>query len=523
MPEIEKFVKSVQHRVNAGIFLRELLLALLICLLGMSGIAMWFVAFGHRVELLWLIIPIGISALILTVRFFSKRLDRQAAAAFADRFFVLKDSMITALEFAKEAKDGFKKLQLQIAGEKCPVSEVGKIKFGISKVFIIMAAMLTFLIVWLCLIPDAPAVQREKVVQRENLKNTAEIKKALEEQLEEIERSLTKEEKDLLAKSGIPQKIKKLPVTADRVEALRQYARLEQMLRELSERTRVAKNDQLLKQIAAELKRYPPASELAKMLAKKQYLAAAKKLSEMKPGKLEKPSDLNSAKSAADKLKDLAKRMQDAAKKQQGNQGKNSDSGDLSNSIQKLSESSSEYSGALDKAGKQLKIIGEMSAEDFKKMLEKMKKEGKSGRSVDSDLAILIKGLKSQDLKNKFLCKMSGLQQGLMKAQCGMGQCQGKGKGNGIGTGAANNTRNQNPNSDSNSGFKSQISGQLGSGPSRKKTEDTTSGGAVKHLDRTNARMIKYKRQAENFITREDVPENMKSGVKEYFKIIHNE
>ena len=53
------------------------------------------------------------------------------------------------------------------------------------------------------------------------------------------------------------------------------------------------------------------------------------------------------------------------------------------------------------KAGKQLKIIGEMSAEDFKKMLEKMKKEGKSGRDVDSDLAILVRGLKAQDLKKK--------------------------------------------------------------------------------------------------------------------------
>ena len=41
----------------------------------------------------------------------------------------------------------------------------------------------------------------------------------------------------------------------------------------------------------------------------------------MQPGKVNKPSDLNAAQSAADKLRDLAKRMRDAAARQ-GRQGK---------------------------------------------------------------------------------------------------------------------------------------------------------------------------------------------------------
>ena len=55
-----------------------------------------------------------------------------------------------------------------------------------------------------------------------------------------------------------------------------------------------------------------------------------------------------------------------------------------------------------------------------------------------------------------------------------------------------------------------------------KTVEDAASGDAVKNLNRSGGGLLKYKRQAENFISREDVPESMKSGVKEYFRIIHN-
>ncbi|MGJ8672796.1 hypothetical protein [Rubritalea sp.] len=71
-----------------------------------------------------------------------------------------------------------------------------------------------------------------------------------------------------------------------------------------------------------------------------------------------------------------------------------------------------------------------------------------------------------------------------------------------------------------NDGNLEQLSGQKGSGPSLSKIEEAESGSGVSS-NRTTRTAREFDRQMESFIERDDVPEELKIGVREYFKTIH--
>ena len=72
-----------------------------------------------------------------------------------------------------------------------------------------------------------------------------------------------------------------------------------------------------------------------------------------------------------------------------------------------------------------------------------------------------------------------------------------------------------------NQGNLEQLTGQKGSGPSLSKVEEAESGSGVSS-NRTTRTAKEFSRQMESFIERDDVPEELKIGVREYFKTIHD-
>jgi hypothetical protein len=66
-----------------------------------------------------------------------------------------------------------------------------------------------------------------------------------------------------------------------------------------------------------------------------------------------------------------------------------------------------------------------------------------------------------------------------------------------------------------------QIQGQKGQGPSDKTIEAADSGDRTGSR-RAGARERTYQKQAESFVRREDVPAEVKEGVKNYFKTIQD-
>ncbi len=69
-------------------------------------------------------------------------------------------------------------------------------------------------------------------------------------------------------------------------------------------------------------------------------------------------------------------------------------------------------------------------------------------------------------------------------------------------------------------GQTTQLKGLKGSGPSLTSVEAADSGSGVSHR-RGAARQREFKHQFESFVQREDVPEAVRDGVKQYFEIIH--
>jgi hypothetical protein len=69
-------------------------------------------------------------------------------------------------------------------------------------------------------------------------------------------------------------------------------------------------------------------------------------------------------------------------------------------------------------------------------------------------------------------------------------------------------------------GQTSQLQGLKGEGPSQTSVEAADEGSGVSTRKAT-ARQVTYQRQFESFVQREDVPEPVKEGVKQYFQIIH--
>ncbi|MFC4992425.1 hypothetical protein [Rubritalea tangerina] len=93
---------------------------------------------------------------------------------------------------------------------------------------------------------------------------------------------------------------------------------------------------------------------------------------------------------------------------------------------------------------------------------------------------------------------------------------------NGLAPGSATSESRKKPGDElENNGALEQLSGQKGGGPSLSKIEEAESGSGVSG-NYTTKKAQDFSRQMESFVERDDVPEELKSGVREYFKRIHD-
>jgi hypothetical protein len=69
-------------------------------------------------------------------------------------------------------------------------------------------------------------------------------------------------------------------------------------------------------------------------------------------------------------------------------------------------------------------------------------------------------------------------------------------------------------------GQNAQLKGIKGQGPSLTRVETAQDGTGVSHR-RAEAKQREFKRQYESFVSREDVPEDVRAAVRNYFTTIH--
>jgi len=226
--------------------------------------------------------------------------------------------------------------------------------------------------------------------------------------------------------------------------------------------------------------------------------------------------------------------MASAARAQKNNQAKNSQNGreneqngqqaqvsqapqeqELSEELEQLEMEADEYDQQMEEAEAAEKA-GKLDPSKLDKLKASKNKLGERLGKLGQKLGKM--GMK-RDAKMKLLgmCKKAGQCQGFMQGLAMSPFAAPGGKEAGVGS---IESRREGAEELTDNGNTSQLKGQKGSGPSLTKVEAADDGTGVSSR-RGEAKERTFKKQFESFVQREDVPEDVKDGVKNYFNALH--
>lgn len=450
------------------------------------------------------------------------RKSQDDAARFADGYFGLKDTLTSDLHFQREGKQGafFDLVTQQAEATADRVSQEPLVLpkprrlLMLGSVLVLAGFSLSFRS------PSPEVIQRWQQEADTHLK-TAEINDELKKQLEELKKSLG-DDNDLISKEDLKKWEQELRQTKDMKEAMRQYAMLERRIAEAEQKLNRREQEELARQAGEALQQDPATRQLGQQLSNKQFAEAAKQLASMQPqGAGSNPEterqQMEKMRSAAQRMGQVAKDMMQR-KQQSGASGEQSQN-TLAQNMAALDDATRKLDDALKQAQQQQK---QNPSEQQKKQSESQCKSCNS--QCQSQLNKLCNSLSKMGQCRSMSQSLSKLSQCLSQCQSYMnGQCDKPGSkpgGKKAGQGTVESRRDERDAlpfaSDT-----MQIQGQKGQGPSDKMTEAADSG------DRTGSRRAgakerAYQKQAESFVHREDVPAEVKEGVKNYFKTIQD-
>jgi len=502
--------------------------------------SLFWVVQGYAVPRAGYMISAGVLLVLLLVGYFWRRTSHEVAAHAADAHFGLKDALASFLGFKREYQDDFRRLHAEQTAEKVKALDVSSIPLVWPKR--ILAATFTLLIASVVLgSRDAsPIVQEKLLIEEQTNSRTAEINEELEEQMEELLKNATEEEKELLRPDDWRKWIKELEQTKDRKDAMRQYAELERKLQQAAEKLSLREQEHLLNKAAEELQKEPESREIGKQLEQKNYREAARDIQKLQAkADVSKPDE---ARKELSRLKSAAQRMASAARQQQQRSGKQ---GASSKSKASASTSSSLADGKSGNPGGQGQASGQSGTPTPSSLDDQMMALDQAAQAYDQALAKNLGESQCNAARKNLNQQLAGLcnslgkcatQRDLMKKIAALGQCASQcqgylsnkqcnslaqcfksGKsGKSPGMGSSDERRNALELTQDN-GNRDQLQGIKGAGPSNTTVEAADSGtgiasGQVKVAER------EWQRQVESFIQREDVPAEVRDGVKEYFK-----
>ena len=248
-----------------------------------------------------------VAILVGVLHWSRKKKNILQAAIFADKFFNLKDSLTSALEFEKNQSLPIYELQKKQASERIQDLNPRAVPLHISKKLICSAVVGVISTASLAFIPPSPEV-REKIAEREMTgSRTKEIKEALETKIEEMIQDLSHAEKKEIPPNTIRQWVSEIKQTPDRREALRHIARAEQKIQRSIDQLQNRKNEALLKKAGLSMLKVSDAKikAIGKQLKNNELKKAAQSLAKFKFNK-ESKKDSNPKTKFNDKLKKLA-------------------------------------------------------------------------------------------------------------------------------------------------------------------------------------------------------------------------
>jgi hypothetical protein len=536
MKTVDSFLNSVRRRINKNRACRSVLWAVIAGSAVLLIVAMIYVFRGYEVPRYWYAVAAGATLAGALVGALVRRATAAEASQVADEFFRLKDAIVSQRRFESEHKEGgYYDLQASATVEAVRPLDPAAIPFAWSNKLATAAGILTICCVLTAFKSTDQAILDRLAAEEQNEERSGELKRELEEMIEELTRGAGEEEQKLLNPDELKKFVEELKSTKDLAEAMRQFADLERKIDRVAKALDQKRDEQLMKKAGEELEKEedPQARDLAKKLKNEQFKDAAKDLENMKPSDEEKKKLSEKRKEAA-KLKAAAKRMAAAARSQKSSQSKNSKDGkqsdgktqtaqisqaqdqdELSEELEQLEMEADEYDAELE----DLENLEKLGKLDLAKLGRCKECEGKLLGRLDKLGKYLGKMGMKRDAKLKLLgmCKKAGQCQSCMQGLCQSPFANPGGLKPGEGT--LENSRDQKDELTDN-GNTTQLKGQKGQGPSLTKVEAADDGTGTSHR-KSEAKERAFKMQFESFVQREDVPEDVKDGVKHYFEALH--
>lgn len=543
-PEIEELARKIANRHNGFLLRRTVIVAILATSSAIILASLFFVTRGFSVPA---IIPalIGTIGIIATIAWFlTKRMDNHQAVIEADHFFDLKDGITTARHLAVHAPDEPTTiLQWNWLSPKLPGCDPRAITQPFPAKLGTCATVLAAIAITLCLLPPSDSVRAEQELAEITRQRVTESKQELEKLIEELEKDMVGEDQDEnIDMDEFRQMVKAIDETGDRAEAARQFARIERKVRDATRGLDQQRDEETLKLAAKELQKSDDteARKIGKKLDEKELKEAAELLEKLAPQKIDpkelkkdeqqKKEKLDEAKKDLAKMRAATKRLAAAGKQRQA--ARQAQGGGAGENAQGGEGEGAEGEGEAEGEGKPLEdMLAELdeAAEQMEKDLEEMEFDPDAEWDEDAEEnegeMMKMKGqlgqhLKKMQGKRQAKSKMDALRDALAQAQAnaqGQSQMQADGPGGKeAGKGSSWSERKEKDDSQKN-GQLAELKGQHGQGPSLSAVEDAEAGTGVSSR-KGSAKERDFNRQMESFVQRNDVPESLKLGVRNYFE-----
>jgi hypothetical protein len=548
---VEGFVASVRTRLNRHRLWTTLVWTIVTAAAVLVAFGLWYTLRGYAVPGSAVFATLVLAALGGAAFWRLRLFSADGAAQVSDRFYRLHDAISSYLHFSRAGRnDGYYALQAEQTRSRVEPLNPEAIKYEPPRRGIALAACLVAIAIPLSLRGPSDAVLQLEALEAETINATAVINEALANQIDELKEESKDDEKELLNPDKLRQWVDELKETKDQKEALRQYAQLERKLNEARLAVQNKRDEQLLERAARELAGSRETQPLADELKQKNYDKAAEQLAKMAPQQSTEPLDkqrkeLARLKAAAQHMAAAARASKSSAQNAKSSAGASESKNKSASSKEGAgsnSQKSSSGTGSGSEGGGEMSQIMEDLADavaDLDKSLDEAERqEAREGQcdakkkgeceacksSVASQIAKLCNGMKKLGLCKKCDSKLSKLCS--MCSQCQGGLCNAaalcmspKAGGKYAGIGTSTNRRSERDELVDN-GQTTQLKGVKGAGPSLTTLESAEQGSGTSSRQ-GSARERTFKQQYESFVAREDVPEQVKQGVKHYFEVIH--
>jgi len=495
--QINEFSASGQAYLNAG----ARVLAGLWALVALGGVGslvgLIFVARGHRVPLWLILFPVAMAVTVAIGFYLRNRYSRHQAVCESDHFFELNEGLITADEhIRKNREEEIHRLQLEHTQRRIERHDPAALRLRFPRKLFGVALLLVVASVVLWMKDDSLAVQNAKRERAAIRALSKELEEELSNALEDLQKKLEKESAELVKDPALKKMIEEFPKDGDRKTVMRRLSEIDLHLAEMQASLDTRADEKYLKELAAELSKSRETAALGKALSRKKYKQASKELEKMK----------------------LSKKMSSAEQKRLSKMASTIEKMDASMSSNKSASrrSAREMSKQIQKMSKQCKKSGKCSSQCRNAVNKSLSKSGQcmqtlsQRRKARSALSKLRRKLQ-QGQKKCSSCNKPG-------GQC----CSGKKPGTGLKAGDGVNRSRRDPSEKSpNTGNPEHLTGILNEGDSEKEILNASSGTGSRSGGGSKNSAAGYKHQLEAFVEREDVPEEMKFGVKKYFDKIH--